>query len=522
MMTPQPSLSVLDFAKLVHVEHPVTKQVGPIQLYPTQRDWLRATFDARGEDGRRRYRRSVFSHVKKSGKSTLGALSALYMLLFDQFEQNREVYSVATDLDQARLIHQQALRMLDRSPQLLAWERAGILRRYRDALELNWGPARGVFKCLASDTRGLHGVSPSCLLVDETWTQQDYSLLESVALPPTRLCPLEIHTTYAGLRAQQVSGSPLWDLFTAGEAKTDPTLFFVYEHGRTAWCGVPWITERYMTAQERALPVNRFRRLHWNEWASGDAAFLTDAEIRRALDGSVSRIEQDRVQPWVLAVDYGRSHDMTALVVARLRADGTVVIGELLVLKGSRESPVPLALVEARVLELKARFRLVRAVVDQWQMLGSIERLRRSGLRIDAVTFGPAYLNTLTTNFLSLMRSGRFKAFPHPQFEAQLGAVIVKETYYGVRIDSGTGAGVRSHDDLVIAAAMAAEAVTVRGEPGAYVTTIGLQSPVVPDFLQRLRMRKSTQLAKELAVARAKRARQIAEELGIDETDVVH
>lgn len=36
----------------------------------------------------------------------------------------------------------------------------------------------------------------------------------------------------------------------------------------------------------------------------------------------------------------------------------------------------------------------------------------------------------------------------------QLGAVVAKETYYGVRVDSGAGAGVRGHDDLVLALGM--------------------------------------------------------------------
>lgn len=427
-----------------------------MRLYPRQRDFCQAMFEDRDAHGLRPYRRGVFSNVKKSGKTALGAASGLYMLCFDEFEACREVASIATDLDQARLIQDAAEQMVKRSHAFRPWLERGTLRILRDEIVLEDGDVTGVFRCLSTDTKGLHGISPSCLLVDETWTQPDYDLLEACSLPPTRRCPLELHFSYAGLKAQQQEGSPLWDLFRAGMAGSDPKLFFLYESGRQANFLVPWITEQYLQERERALPINRFRRLHYNEWGSGDSTFLTEREIARAFAAGVHRVNVDRVNPWVLSVDYGRTRDMTALCVARVRKDGIVQVGELVVMKGSRDNPVPLELVEQEILNLKSRFRIDFAVADQWQLHGSVERLRKHGLKIDPVTIGPSYLNNITTNFLALMRSGRFQCFPHQEFEAQLGSVVVKESFYGIRIDSGAGAGVRSHDDMVIAAAMAA------------------------------------------------------------------
>jgi hypothetical protein len=460
-------LSIFQFAEHVHVEEPRTGRagpedsrlgrVGPIALYPTQRDFLHEMFEARDEFGLRKYRRGVFSLPKKSGKTATGALCGLYMLCFDEFELTREVDSIATDLDQARLIFTEATRMVERSPILKAWVKAGVLRIYRDAIELKDGDTFGVFRCLASDTQGLHGISPSCLLVDETWTMQTYDLLEACSLPPTRRCPLELHFTYAGLRVHQRDGVPLWDLFRASESKSDPKLYFVYRHGREANALVPWITEEYLRGREAALPTNRFRRLHYNLWGTGDSTFLTEAEIERALDPLCLKIFRDKAHPWVAAIDYGRVHDMTAICVARQREDGVVQVGELLLFRGSRENPVPLGLVEDEVATLGARFDLARVIADEYQMHGSVERLRDRGVAISAVHLGPQYLNHIATNFLALMRSGRFQCFPHPEFGAQLRSVVVKETMFGIRIDSGTGAGVRGCDDMVVAAAMAAQ-----------------------------------------------------------------
>ena len=334
-------LSFVDFVdRFIRVENPVTGRLDPMVLYPQQRVWAQATFEDRDARGLRRYRRSVFSHVKKSGKTALGPASALYMLLFDPFEKSREVYSIAWDLDQARLVFRAAVSMVKRSPELLRLLEAGILRFSRDALELDWGEATGEFRCLASDTKGSHGKSPSCLIVDETWNQPTYDLLEACSLPPTRRCPLELHFTYAGLTAQQVEGVPLWDLWQAGTQGTDPKLFFLARTGRAVNADVPWITDEYLRERETALPTNRFKRLHLNEWGSADATFLTEWEIGRALDGSVAYVAADRTHRWVAAIDYGRTFDHTAIAVSRKDEQGRVITGELIVLKGTQEHPV--------------------------------------------------------------------------------------------------------------------------------------------------------------------------------------
>ena len=86
--------------------------------------------------------------------------------------------------------------MIRRSPRLTQLQRQGRLKVVKDVVEYAWGDESGIFRCVASDTQGLHGIAPSCLLVDETWNMKDYDLLEACALPPTRRCPLELHFTY--------------------------------------------------------------------------------------------------------------------------------------------------------------------------------------------------------------------------------------------------------------------------------------------------------------------------------------
>lgn len=509
------------FCGHLYVEDPRTKRIGPMQLYPAQREWAEATFETFAPDGRRRYRRSVFSMPKKAGKTGLGAASGLYLLLADPFEREREVYSIAHDFEQAALIWRAAKRMVRRSPRLIALERGGYLRVLADALEYesadrhHGAPAEtGVFRPLASDTKGLHGINPSGLLCDETWNQRDYELLEACSLPPTRVSPLELHFTYAGLRAQAVAGQPLWDLFEAARLGTDPHLYLFYRCGREANALVPWISDAYLRERERALPTNRFRRLHLNLWGSSDTPFLTDAEIATIFSGPQTRVTSDHNSAWYAAIDYGRTRDLTALAVVRRvsdgSADGTIEVGELITLRGSRTAPVPLEAVERAIADLAGRFRLRAIVADQWQMHGSIERLRQRRIFVEPIAFGPAYLNTITTTLLTLARSGRLRCFPHDDLRAQLESVIVRETYYGVRIDSGAGVGVRGHDDLVIAIAMAARLALDRPDVLSLRVYQVPRNPArdagISQALAAIRRRRSEALAADIAAMHARRA----------------
>lgn len=465
----------------VRVENPATRKIEPFHAYPLQAQFLRDVFDTLDpETGLRRFRRAVFSVPKKSGKTTLASLCALHHLLFDPFEHDREVYSIAGDLDQALIVLEQAKKIIKRSPQLRALFGKGA--DYQRELVLDDRETGEVhrFRPLSSDSPTSHGLNPSLVIVDEGWQFRNYELLEAVALGPQRRCPLQLWVTYAGLKAQMVDGNPLYDLYRAGLAGTDPTLYFMWRSGLEAYDDLPpgFIRAGYLDEQRRALPSNRFNRLHLNQWGEQDVGFLTGEEIAAA---TVKTPAPDRsARPHVLAIDYGRSKDHTALMAAARDEFNNILVSAALTLKGSPEHPVPLDVVEDAIVDHVERFNVQRVIVDPWQMIGSAERLskRLQWPLFDTATadakptakaivlrpIGAAYLNRLTQGLLGTFRSKTIQ-IPSVLVELldQLGAVIVKDTFYGTRIDSGSGAGVRGHDDLVIVLGMVALELTARG-----------------------------------------------------------
>ena len=474
-MASRPRLGFLEAvdAGIFHLERTGGRGVGPVALYPLQRQFIRDVFDHYDDSDSRRYRRALFSVPKKWGKTTMGALTGVWHLLFDDTERYREIYSLAGDYDQSRISLKMGQRIIKQSPQLAPLVGRQLYLYDRETVYVGDDQQEHRWRAMASDSPTAHGLNPSVVLVDEGWQLRDYELLEAVSLGPQRRHPLQLWTTYAGLKAQMVTGNPLHDLYERGQSGSDHALYFVWRSGLGAYQELPagFIRPGYLDEQRNLLPPNRFTRMHLNEWGAADASFLTEAEIARAVDVGLLVADGSR-DPHVLAVDYGRSFDHTALVLARPdSAAGGVRVVNALAIKGSRIAPVPLDVVEATILDWVRRYAVERVHIDPFQMLGSAERLSKilDWPLIDGPTaearpwrkaiilqpIGPAYLNRLTMGMLGAFRSGMVR-IPSALTELteQLSAVVAKETYYGVRVDSGAGVGVRGHDDLVLALGM--------------------------------------------------------------------
>lgn len=110
-------------------------------------------------EGYRQYRETLLIVGKKNGKSLLASGVGLYMLHADG-EPGPEVYAVATKRDQAKIIWQEAKRMVRKSPALAKRTRSLVAE-----LDSDWND--GVFKPLASDSDTLDGLNIHCALMDE-------------------------------------------------------------------------------------------------------------------------------------------------------------------------------------------------------------------------------------------------------------------------------------------------------------------------------------------------------------------
>lgn len=139
----------------------------------------------------RQYREVVLIVARKNGKSTLAAAIGLY-LLFADGEKGAEIYSAATQRDQAKIIWSEAVRMVKKSPALK--KRAKTLVSEIKALSTD-----GIFKPLSKDSDNLDGLNVHGSLIDELHAIKDKNLYDVIVDGMTaREQPLSVITSTAG------------------------------------------------------------------------------------------------------------------------------------------------------------------------------------------------------------------------------------------------------------------------------------------------------------------------------------
>jgi len=144
----------------------------PMVLRDWQRNLLGRLF-ARDEDGGLRHRISLVGMPRKQGKSALGSLIAAFALV-DVKTQGGEIYSVAADRNQARIVFEDTKKMVQNS------ELSEHVKVYRDSLYV---PATGnVYRVLSADAPRHEGLSPTLVLFDELHAQPNRKLFDVMSL----------------------------------------------------------------------------------------------------------------------------------------------------------------------------------------------------------------------------------------------------------------------------------------------------------------------------------------------------
>jgi phage terminase large subunit-like protein len=129
----------------------------PFVLQSWQAFIVGSLFGWKGPDGYRRFRTAYIEAGKGSGKTPLSAAIGLYMLVSDQ-EAGAEVYSAATNRDQAKICWNDARRMVAASPTL-----RGVITETVN----NLAYGHSFFRPVSADASSLDGFRPHCVVVDE-------------------------------------------------------------------------------------------------------------------------------------------------------------------------------------------------------------------------------------------------------------------------------------------------------------------------------------------------------------------
>lgn len=169
-------------------------------------DWqaneiIRPLFGEVNEDGTRRYRLAYVEIPRKNGKSEMAAGVALKLLTADG-EPGAEVYSAASDREQASLVYDVAAQMVRQHPTLRG--RCKITDSRKNIAVPKTGSK---YRVVSADGGRQHGLNPSGVIFDEVHTQRKRALWDAMTMgSDTRVQPLIFAISTAGVP----DDAPVW------------------------------------------------------------------------------------------------------------------------------------------------------------------------------------------------------------------------------------------------------------------------------------------------------------------------
>lgn len=265
------------------------------------------------------YRNLIYSAPKKHGKTELSAAIAWAFAKI----YGGEIYICANDKEQAQF------RLYERILELLEWTEKNDRDRYgeiclmntKDRIELQF-PETGKKATLlpqALDYRGISGARNALCVFDELHgytsaaAERFWSELQPI---PTIRESIRVVTSYAGFAGES---NLLYELYATclepdvvtGEA-TRPQLkaaggLPVYEAPQTLcyWDTNPkrvsWVTDEFLEGVkgDPAVSDAEMRRLWYNQWVTGQNAFITPADLDKSAEEGVAAGLYNRMEELV-------------------------------------------------------------------------------------------------------------------------------------------------------------------------------------------------------------------------------
>lgn len=256
----------------------------PIVLRDWQKKLINNIFAVR-EDGRLKHRTALVGMPRKNGKSALGSGIALWSLFLG--DEGGEVYSCAADKDQAKIVFNDAKKMIEAEFDLL--ERVKL---FKDAVEV---PSTGsVYRVLSSEAFTKEGLSPTMVIYDELHAAPTRELFDVMQLGMgARKEPLLLAITTAGVKSDSTGqDSVAYSLYQHGQKVarkeiTDSAFFMAWWEANqdadhrdvNTWrlanpaFGDINSEEDFESAVKRT-PEAEFRTKRTNTWVSSQTAWL--------------------------------------------------------------------------------------------------------------------------------------------------------------------------------------------------------------------------------------------------------
>lgn len=418
--------------------------------------WLRP-------DGSRRYRTAYVEVARKNGKSTSLGGVGLFLTIGDG-EPGAQVFSSATKLDQARIIHNMAKAMLKQSESL-----GKYATTLRDTISCD--RLGSFFRPLGADSKTLDGLNAHGNLVDELHAHRDrrvYDVL--VTSMGARRQPLTFVITTAGLYDPESIGWEQHQYATQVlEGVFEDESFFAFiaaaDEGDDWMDPVTWwkanpnlgkavkwehLHELCEKAKRQPSFLNTFLRLHLNIWTQ---------QVTRWISPEAWRACAERPpEPELLGrrafggLDLSSKIDITAFALVIPASDGfyDVVLRFWIpletALKRSQHDAVPYdawirdgwiegtpgnvidyAFIEAEIGELARMYDLEEVAFDPWSAMQTAIRMGQDGMTMIEMRQGYQSMSEPCKELEALVMGGKLRHGNNPVLNWMANNVAVTE-----------------------------------------------------------------------------------------------
>lgn len=313
----------------------MVSQAVPFHLEPWQCFIIGSLFGWKNSAGLRRFRRAFVEIGKGNGKSPLAAGIGHYMLSAVQ-KLRAEVYSAATDKDQAAILFRDAVAMWERSPGL---KKRLVSSGINPVWQLTYIEKSSFFKPISSEKKGKSGIRPFCALVDEVHEHPDNSVIEMLrAGTKGNQEALIFEITNSGFDRNSVCWNEHQYSVEVVEGVKQNDAWFAYvcalDEGDDPFedegCWVkanpnigvsihpPFVREQVQEAKGMPSKEGLVRRLHFCQWTESETAAIPRAVwmgCQASDDGFDPAAELDRGNRPYGGLDLSRTRDLCAFTL---------------------------------------------------------------------------------------------------------------------------------------------------------------------------------------------------------------
>lgn len=432
----------------------------PLEFTDWQKWLMRGLLERNDTTMRLRYRRALVGLPRKNGKSLMMSALGVYSMIAG--EAGGEIYAVANDRQQARIIFNEAKQQIQNSPLLNSESKI-----YRDAIEM---PRFGsVFRVLSSEVKGLAGLNPSVSLIDEIWGQSNSDLLDQMQLGSgNRIEPISISITTAGYDLDSPAGQmyQYGKQVAAGEVQDESFGFYWWE--APADCDLtdhkarlianPNLAEGLLSHEDFDAAVKQssetsVRRWRLNQWVRSQESWLPEGAWAQCV---APEIQLDPDLPVWVGIDMALKRDTIGICIAQPQGERCVVRAKIW---NPEVDGIDIAGVEAYLREIHNTYEVREFVYDPAFFERSAEALSDEGMNLVTFPQSAARMIPACGNAYEMIVSKKVAHDGSPTFTDQVLSAAQRMSDKGWTLSKGKS---RRKIDSCIAMVMALDRATTK------------------------------------------------------------